>query len=294
MIAQTLLEKKLADTQSLSIAIQGVPGAFHEIAARHCFEGQDIDIIPAFTFDELVEKTQQNERVDVALMAIENSIAGTLIPNYKRVHDSSLVIVGEVYLRIVQNLMALPGQTIKDLKEVHSHPIAIEQCREFFRNYPAISLVESEDTALSARYIWEHQSKGVGAIASSLAAKMYNLEIVAPGIETNKANHTRFWVLQPKEHATIDKEANKVSLTFSVDHTVGSLYKVLAVLAAYNINVSKIQSTPILGKPWEYQFYLDFISEGLVPIQSAIDAIRPLANDMHILGIYNQGKHFEE
>jgi prephenate dehydratase len=294
MIAQTLLEKKLEDTQSLCIAIQGVPGAFHEIAARHCFEGQHIDIVPAFTFDELVERTQRKEKVDVALMAIENSIAGTLIPNYKRVHDSSLVIVGEVYLRIVQNLMALPGQSIKDLKEVHSHPIAIEQCREFFRNYPAISLVESEDTALSAKYIKEHQCKGMGAIASSLAAKMYSLEILAPGIETNKANHTRFWVLQPKENAHIDKAANKVSLTFSVNHTVGSLYKVLAVLAAYNINVSKIQSTPILGKPWEYQFYLDFISEGLVPIQSAIDAIRPLANDMHILGIYNQGKHFEE
>jgi prephenate dehydratase len=294
MIAQTLLEKKLMNTQSLGIAIQGVPGAFHDIAARHCFDGQDIEIIPAITFDELVEKTQKDEKVDVALMAIENSIAGTLIPNYKRVHDSELFIVGEVYLRIIQNLMALPGQSIKDLKEVHSHPIAIEQCREFFRNYPDISLVESEDTALSAKYIMEKQKKGIGAIASSLAAKMYDLDILAPGIETNKANHTRFWVLQPKKNATINEQANKVSITFSVDHTVGSLYKVLAVLAAYNINVSKIQSTPILGKPWEYQFYLDFISEGFVPLQSAIDAIKPLANDLHILGIYNQGKHFEE
>ncbi|MFN9957790.1 MAG: prephenate dehydratase, partial [bacterium] len=150
--------------------------------------------------------------------------------------------------------------------------------------------VESEDTALSAKYIHEKQVKGVGAIASSLAAKMYDLEILAPGIETNKANHTRFWVLQPKKNINIDKQANKVSITFSVDHTVGSLYKVLAVLAAYNINVSKIQSTPILGKPWEYQFYLDFISEGLVPVQSAIDAIKPLSNDLYILGIYKQGQ----
>lgn len=294
MIAQTLLEKKLTNTQSLGIAIQGVPGAFHDIAARHCFDGQVIEIIPAITFDELVDKTQFDEKVDVALMAIENSIAGTLLPNYKRVHESALFIVGEVYLRIVQNLMALPGQSINELKEVHSHPIAIEQCREFFRNYPSIRLVESEDTALSAKFIKEKKIKGAGAIASSLAAKMYDLEILAPSIETNKANHTRFWVLQPRKNITMDEHANKVSITFSVDHTVGSLYKVLAVLAAYNINVSKIQSTPILGKPWEYQFYLDFISEGLVPVQSAIDAIKPLANDLHILGIYHQGKHFEE
>ena len=134
MIAQTLLEKKLTNTQSLGIAIQGVPGAFHDIAARHCFDGQVIEIIPAITFDELVDKTQFDEKVDVALMAIENSIAGTLLPNYKRVHESALFIVGEVYLRIVQNLMALPGQSINELKEVHSHPIAIEQCREFFKN----------------------------------------------------------------------------------------------------------------------------------------------------------------
>ena len=294
MIAQTLLEKKLKNTQSLGVAIQGVPGAFHDIAARHCFEGQSIEIIPAITFDQLVESAQSDTKVDVALMAIENSIAGTLLPNYKRVHDSSLSIVGEVYLRIIQNLMALPGQSIADLKEVHSHPIAIEQCREFFRNFPSIKLIESEDTALSAKYIRDGQWKGIGAIASSLAAKMYDLNILAPSIETNKANHTRFWVLQPQKMAIIDDQANKVSITFSVDHTVGSLYKVLAVLAAYNINVSKIQSTPILGKPWEYQFYLDFISEGSVPIQSAIDAIKPLANNMQILGIYNQGKHFEE
>lgn len=294
MIAQTLLEKKLKNTQSLGVAIQGVPGAFHDIAARHCFEGQSIEIIPAITFDQLVESAQSDTRVDVALMAIENSIAGTLLPNYKRVHDSSLSIVGEVYLRIVQNLMALPGQSLEDLKEVHSHPIAIEQCREFFRNFPSIKLIESEDTALSAKYIRDGQWKGIGAIASSLAAKMYDLNILAPSIETNKANHTRFLVLQPQKMAIIDNQANKVSITFSVDHTVGSLYKVLAVLAAYNINVSKIQSTPILGKPWEYQFYLDFISEGSVPIQSAVDAIKPLANNMQILGIYNQGKHFEE
>jgi prephenate dehydratase len=294
MIAQTLLEKKLKNTQSLGVAIQGVPGAFHDIAARHCFEGQSIEIIPAITFDQLVESAQSDNRVDVALMAIENSIAGTLLPNYKRVHDSSLSIVGEVYLRIIQNLMALPGQSIADLKEVHSHPIAIEQCREFFRNFPSIKLIESEDTALSAKYIRDGQWTGIGAIASSLAAKMYDLNILASSIETNKANHTRFWVLQPQKMAIIDDQANKVSITFSVDHTVGSLYKVLAVLAAYNINVSKIQSTPILGKPWEYQFYLDFISEGSVPIQSAIDAIKPLANNMQILGIYNQGKHFEE
>jgi prephenate dehydratase len=294
MIAQTLLEKKTINAQTIGVAIQGVPGAFHDIAARHCFEGQDIEIIPAITFDELITKTQEDEKVDVALMAIENSIAGTLLPNYKRVHDSELFIVGEVYLRIIQNLMALPGQSIEDLKEVHSHPIAIEQCREFFRHFPSISLVESEDTALSAKYIMEGQKRGIGAIASSLAAKMYGLNILAPGIETNKANHTRFWVLQPAKNRSVDENANKVSLTFTVDHTVGSLYKVLAVLAAYHINVSKIQSTPILGKPWEYQFYLDFISEGFVSVPSAIEAIKPLAHDLHILGIYRQGKHFEE
>jgi len=293
MIAKTLLETKRRESHQLGIAIQGIPGAFHDIAARQCFIDQDLEIVPAITFDDLVRETQRGGKVDMALMAIENSIAGTLLPNYKRVHDSSLTIVGEVYLRIVQNLMALPGQRIEDLREVHSHPIALDQCREYFRDHPHIRLVESEDTALSAKQVRDGGTLGVGAVASSLAARIYDLEILAPGIETNKANHTRFWVLQHRDLIEPDPEANKVSLTFSVDHAVGSLYKVLAVLAAYNMNLSKIQSTPILGRPWEYQFYVDFLSDGQMPVSAAIEAIRPLARDLHILGIYRQGNQEE-
>lgn len=275
------------------VIIQGYAGAFHEIAARKHFRDAQVEIVPALTFEQLVEELEAGENADVGLMAIENTLAGSLMSNYQLLNKSQLVVTGEVYLRIQQNLMVMPGQRIEDLTEVYSHPIAIAQCREYFRQYPHIHLIEAEDTALSARHLREFPRPGAGAIASTLAAEMYDLEVLAHGIETNKRNYTRFLVLERPQDARPVGESDKVSLSFAVDHEVGSLYKVLAVLAAYNVNLTKIQSAPIIGKPWEYQFFVDFVTEGKVGCEQAIEAIRPLAHDLKIFGIYPKGEHHE-
>ncbi len=277
----------------LRVSIQGYAGAFHEIAARYYFEDKAIEVVPAHTFDELIQATEARKQVNLGIMAIENTLAGSLMYNYGLLKQSSLQIVGEVFLRIKQNLMAWPGTSIHDLTEVHSHPMAIAQCRPFFRQYPHIRLVEMEDTALSAKLIKEKELKHIGAIASTLAAEMYDLEILAHSIETNKKNHTRFLILDHPDSLKDIEGPEKVSICFSVDHSSGSLYKVLAVLAAYNINLTKIQSTPIIGKPWEYQFFVDFIAEGKVTHEQAIEAIQPLTNELKKLGIYKQGNHYE-
>lgn len=277
----------------MKICIQGIAGAFHEIAARHCFQEEDIEIVPAETFDDLVAMILDQKKVDIGLMAIENTLAGSLMYNYQLLNESPLAISGEVYLRIKHNLLALPGTGIEDLTEVHSHPMAIAQCREFFRRHPHIRLVETADTALSARELRDHDRRTVGAIASALAAELYELDILAEGIETNKKNYTRFLVIQPEDQVAPMEVPEKVSLVFSVDHKVGSLYKVLAVLAAYNINLTKIQSAPIIGHPWEYLFFVDFLSEGMVGYQQAVEAIRPLTHRLKVLGTYRQGEHYD-
>lgn len=273
----------------LRVGIQGYTGAFHEIASRRFFPDRSLQIVPAHTFSELIEMILQGGQMDVALMAIENTLAGSLMSNYRLLLENEVKIVGEVFLRIEQNLLTLPGVRIEDLEEVHSHPVAIAQCREFFRQYPHIQLVETVDTALSAREVQENGWKHVGAIASNLAADIYGLETLAAGIETNKQNHTRFLVLEKDQGQEAPPQANKISLSFTVDHTVGSLYKVLAVLSAYNVNLTKIQSAPIIGKPWEYLFFIDFLVNGDMGWQQAMDAIRPITHELHILGAYEQG-----
>lgn len=274
------------------VAIQGIPGAFHEVAARCYFGDAELEIVPSLTFEELVNKLECNDGVDTALMAIENTLAGSLMSNYRLLDHSELTITGELHLRIAQNLMALPGQSIEKISEVYSHPIAIAQCRDFFRSFPHIRLIETEDTALSAKQISDAGQYGAAAIAGVLAAELYGLEILAEGIETNKKNHTRFLVLQRRTDAEEVLDADKVSMSFSVDHEVGSLYKVLAVLAAYHVNLTKIQSAPIIGRPWEYQFFVDFVTEGKVGWKQAIDAILPLTRGLKVLGAYRQGRHF--
>lgn len=281
------------DSAPIRIAIQGYAGAFHEIAARYCFKDQPIEIVPSNTFFDLIQKVEQQEEADLGIMAIENTLAGSLMANYTLLNQTSLKIVGEVYLRIKQNLLVLPGTKIEELTEVHSHPIAIAQCVEFFKQYPRIKLIEKLDTALSAKEIREKDLKNTGAIASTLAADLYNMEMLESSIETNKKNHTRFLVLQHKHGRGVPEGSDKVSLCFAVDHEVGSLYKVLGVLAAYNVNLTKIQSTPIIGKPWEYLFYLDFVEDGHLSYEHAIDAIRPLTKNLNVLGIYKRGEHFE-
>lgn len=281
------------DGSSLRVAIQGYAGAFHDIAARLCFKDQEIEVVPAHSFEQLVEMMENDTSVDAALMAIENTLYGSLMHNYKLLHDSNLTVTGEVFLRIKQNLMVLPGTKLEDLKEVHSHPVAIDQCRKFFLNQPHIRLVETVDTALSAKNILDKNLHNTGAIASTLAADLYGLEIIAEGIETHHKNHTRFLVLRRKNHFMEEQKANKVSISFSTTHEVGSLHSVLALMAAYNLNLTKIQSSPIIGKPWEYRFFVDFVMGGKISFDQGIDAIRPITQNLKVLGAYPVGEHHE-
>ena len=273
----------------ISIAIQGGYGAFHEIAAKAYFEPLEIEIEPNKSFRDLLTSLKQR-KVDYGIMAIENSLAGSIIPNYALIKDSKMQIVGEIYLRIRQNLVALKGQRIEDIKVVYSHPMAILQCQLFFDNYPEITLIESIDTALSAKMIHDENLLGKGAISSDLAAEKYNLEILAPGIETNKMNYTRFLILREKNGHGVDTSiVNKASLHFALAHKIGSLSKILSILSYYDINLSKIQSLPIMGKDWEYQFYVDVIFDDYDWYKRSLDAIGPFTSELGILGEYEKG-----
>jgi prephenate dehydratase len=267
------------------VAIQGGVGAFHEIAARNYFK-TDIDVVPCDTFEHITELLAKKE-IDFGIMAIENTIAGSLIPNYVLLKESPVKIIGEEYLRVKQNLLALPGQKIEDLTEVHSHFIAIAQCRNFFKNYPDIKLVESIDTALSAQKIHEKKLVGKGAIASDLAAKMYGLEILAPGIETNKRNYTRFLILTHEDNAgNLTEDISKASICFSLPNYPGRLSQVLSVLAFYGLDLTKIQSMPIVGKEFQYFFYVDLAFLDYEKYFQGLNAVKPLVVDLHILGEY--------
>jgi prephenate dehydratase len=276
------------------IAIQGGYGAFHEIAALGYFKNEEVEIVPRNTFKDLFKALKQG-KVDFGITAIENSIAGSIMPNYNLLLESNLQIVGEVYLRIKQNLVALPGQTIKDIKEVYSHPMAILQCQRFFDDHPNIRLIDTEDTALSAKAIADNQMKNAAAISSASAAHKYKLEIIAEGIETHKKNYTRFLILQGKngDHHDV-MSINKASLTFALAHKIGGLSKVLSILSFYDINLAKVQSMPIIGKDWEYQFFIDVEIESYRHYYQAIEAIRPFTSGLQILGEYLKGKYIME
>ncbi len=277
------------EQQKLRIAIQGGYGAFHEIAARQYFETDQIEIVPRRTFKDIF-KTLKERKSDFGIMAIENSVAGSILPNYTLLMESGKKIIGEIFLRIKQNLLVLPGQDMEEIKEVYSHPMAILQCQTFFEKQPGIRLIESADTALSAMEIREKELKGVGAIASDLAAKKYNLEIIAGGIETNKVNYTRFLILS--DNGNIDKNSgnNKASLFFSLSHKIGSLSKILSILSYYEMNLTKIQSMPIIGKEWDYHFYIDMLFEEEELYRQVLDAIRPFTGELGILGEYRKGR----
>ncbi len=272
------------------IAIQGGFGAFHEMAAIHYFEPEEVEIVPRNTFNDLFRSLRER-KADYGILAIENSIAGSILPNYNLLRESHRKIVGEIFLRIRHNLVALPGQRIEDLHEVYSHPMAILQCQEFFDRYPNIRLIESVDTAMSAQEIREKELKGIGAIASELAAKMYDLEILAAGIETNPTNYTRFLVVSENGNHDIDgTKPNKSSIYFTLSHRIGSLSKILSILSFYNMNLTKIQSLPVIGKEWEYAFYVDLIFDDLDLYRQAYHAIGPFTGELGELGIYPVGK----
>jgi prephenate dehydratase len=271
-----------------TIAIQGGFGAFHEIAAHHYFGEEEIRILPRNTFRDMVSSLK-DRKSDFGIMAIENSLAGSIIPNYNLIINTNMHIVGEIYLRIKQNLVALPGVIIQDLKEVYSHPMAILQCQEYFDRHSAIRLIESIDTALSAEEIALKKLKDTGAISSKLAADKYGLEILAEGIETNKKNYTRFLILVENGINVPAHQVNKASIFFTVAHKFGSLSKILSILSYYEINLAKIQSMPIPGKDWEYMFYVDVEINDYDMYKKSLEAIRPFTPSLGILGEYIKG-----
>ena len=285
---ETLTPPAGTATAAIRVAIQGYAGAFHEAAARQHYGEGRVLTVPAHTFTDVVRKVETGQ-ADVGLMAIENTLVGSLMANYDLLQTADLRVTAEVYLRIQQNLLTLPGTRLEDLREVYSHPVALEQVREFFRPYPHIQLIEDVDTALSAREVMEKGDPTRGAIASLAAAELYDLEVLAPGIETNKLNHTRFLVLERGRDHVADT-GNKVSLSFATSHESGSLYRVLNVLAAYQVNLTKIQSAPIVGRPWQYRFHVDFLLEGHVTLEQALSAIDPITDELRVLGVYAQGE----
>ena len=270
------------------VAIQGVSGAFHEIAARQYFEGEEIDILPCNTFKDLFNALAADNSL-LGIIAIENTIAGSLLQNHNMLRESGCMIVGEHKLRIEHNLAALPGQRIEDIKEVYSHPIALMQCEDFLDAHKKMKAIESEDTALSAKEIAKKKIMKRAAICSSLAAEKYGLEIIAKGVETNKRNFTRFLIIAEPSLAVkmiSGIKLDKSSLVFTLPHEEGSLSKVLSILSFYHVNLTKIQSLPIIGREWEYQFYINLTFDDYTRYRQSLDAIRPLTKAFQLLGEY--------
>jgi prephenate dehydratase len=271
------------------IAIQGYEGSFHQAAAQQFF-GKGTTVVPCATFRELIKKASNKKEAVGAVMAIENSIAGSILPNYNLLLKSNLTIIGEVYLQIGQNLLVNPGVSLEDIREVHSHPMALLQCIDYLEKYPHWKLVETEDTALSARHIHQHKSKHTAAIASKLAAELFNLNVIGPNIQTAKNNYTRFLVLKRQSVAETVADANKASVYFETDHSKGSLAKVLAQIADKGINLSKLQSMPIPGSDFLYGFYADMEVDNHPHFEEVIEEIKPLIVNAKVLGIYKNGK----
>lgn len=269
----------------MKISIQGEKGSFHEVAARQYFLNDPIDIVPCATFDQTLMAVTENS-ADFAVMAIENARSGSILYNYTLVRESGMKILGEHNLRIRQNLMALPGQTVIAIREIRSHPIALSQCMTWLNHLRGVTLIESDDTAGSAKYISENKLRGVAAIAPAAAAEIYGLEILAPGIETYKKNYTRFLVLGKEKDANTD--GNKVSICFSTGHQPGSLAAVLVRLAELDINLTKIQSVPRLNGEWEYMFYLDLELNSDHDIALIKNVLENYTTNLEVLGIYNK------
>ena len=270
------------------IAIQGFEASFHEIVALQFF-GKDIETVQCASFPKLFE-VMNKKQADFAVCAIENSLAGAILPNYAHLRKSNLVIRGEVYLRIEMHLMALPNQTMEQINEIHSHPMALLQCQGFLEKYPDIQLVESPDTALSAKEIKENHIKNRAAIASRRAAELYGLDIIAADIHDNKRNYTRFLILAPEDStAHLPKVINKSSLSFRAHHTPGSLAKVLTNIGNHNINLTKIQSLPVIGEEWQYYMYVNLEFDSEIAYREMLKEIMPYITELKILGEHEQG-----
>lgn len=280
----------------ISVAIQGGFGAFHEIAAKQFFGSIAIEIVPCETFTDLFNELQ-DKKVDCGIVAMENSVAGSLLQNLTLLRESGLSIMGEQYIRVVQNLIALPGQTIEDIKEIHSHPIAIQQSHVFLNELrrKGVKIIDSADTALSVKWIRDENLMGIGALGSELAAQMYDMEILRREVETNKRNFTRFQIItESAKVRELEQIANqtidKATLCFSLHHEEGRLSQVLSVLSFYKMNLTKIQSLPIIGVEWEYFFYIDLVFKDYARYLQALEAVKPLTEHLQILGEYQNGQ----
>ena len=274
------------------IAIQGVEGSYHDMAAHRYFEDEEIELICCATFEELFEQMARDTKV-IGMMAIENTIAGSLLHNYELLRESGLSIVGELKLRISHSIMCLPEDNWEDITEVNSHPVALAQCRRWLTAHPSMKVVEAEDTAGSAEMISRLKMRGHAAICSKFAAPIYGMKILEEGIETNKHNFTRFLVMcdpWQADELCNPTQSNKSSIVFTLPHNEGSLSQVLSIFSFYRINLTKIQSLPIIGREWEYMFYVDLSYSDYMRYRQSIDAVRPLTKQFKILGEYKDGK----
>lgn len=271
------------------ISIQGHEGSFHQQAARHYF-GTEAQMIPCASFRELVKKTEDPAQADFGLMAIENSIAGSIMNNYTLLQNSGLKITGEIYLTIRQHLMANPGVKPTDIREVHSHPIALLQCMTYLEKFPHWKLVESQDTAYSAKYIHQHHAKHTAAVAGELAAELFGLEILEYDIQSVKKNYTRFLVLGRDEDTENKQPHTKASVYFHAEHHRGSLAAILIRLAASGINLSKLQSLPIPGTDWQYGFHADMEFGHIDQFNEVTAELKELTHAFRVFGVYPKGR----
>jgi prephenate dehydratase len=277
-----------AQAGNIKVSIQGYEGSFHQMAARYFF-GKEVEVIPCDTFRDVVKIAANKKLSDGGVMAIENSIAGSILPNYNLLQKSNLKIGGEIYLQIRQNLLVNPGVKLEDIREVHSHSMAIQQCFGFLDKYNW-KLVETEDTALSAKLVHQHNSKHIAAIASRLAAEIFNLDIIAPNIHTLKNNYTRFLIIYREDLDAKVEGADKASVNFHTDHSRGSLARVLTKIAEGGINLSKLQSFPIPGSDWKYSFHADMEFDSIDQFENIILEIKEITDSLKVYGVYKKGK----
>ena len=276
----------------LRVAIQGVAGCFHDAAAREYFEGQDIETVPCETFNGMFNLLKSDASM-LGILAIENTIAGSLLQNHELLRQSNMTIVGEYKKYISHSIAALPGQSIDDIAEVNSHPMALRQCEQYLQLHPKMKMVETYDTAGSAKMIAENNLVGHAAICGRDAAELYGLNVLEDDIQTNKRNFTRFLVVTDPCNATgfkNQKAVDKASIAFTLPHSQGSLSAVLVIFSFYGMNLTKIQSLPIIGREWEYRFYVNLTFNDYTRYRQSIDAVRPLISDFKILGEYAEYK----
>ena len=274
----------------MKIAIQGIEGSFHDEAVQKLFPNQEVDLIKCDSFDGVTQSVKKN-KADFGVLAIENTLTGSLLPNYNLVEKGDFEIIDEVFLNIQMYLMALETESIIDIFEVHSHPVALLQCREYLRKFPPqFKIIEGNDTASEAKRIRENNLKGVAAIAGKQVAERFGLKILDSNIQDMKENQTRF-VLIANRGATVNKKVvNKASIRFQLGHEVGTLSKALQIMASHDINLTKIQSLPVIDTPWRYAFFVDVTFQEAKNFQNAISALEPYVKNFKILGTYAQNK----